>query len=288
MTINFKPRDYVHLHLHTDYSLLQSAIQLKPLAKRLNEMDMKACAITDLGNLFGAVSFYNQMKAADIHPILGYEAHLTFGSRHDRDARLEVGEKPFYHLVLLAKNLEGFNNLTYLASKAYTEGLHHKPRIDKELLSEKCGGLIALSAGGKGAINHFLRQDNYEKALANAVLFKDMFGAENFYIEIQNPHTAEERKIQDDLQTLAKSAEIPLVACSEAHYLTPEDALAHEILMCIGEGKTVNDGTRTQMNGANYYVRTAAEMWEMHGAKQPEALLNTWKCVRSNFRKAIT
>ena len=277
MSINFKSRDFVHLHLHTDYSLLQSAIQLKPLAKRLNEIEMKACAITDLGNLFGAVSFYNQMSAADIHPILGYEAHLTFGSRHDREARLEVGEKPFYQIVLLAKDLNGFNNLTYLASKAYTEGLHHRPRIDLELLAEKSAGLIALSAGAKGAVNHFLRQDNYEKALSNVVTFKEIFGADNFYIEIQNPHSAEESKIQDSLRTLAKQADVPLVACSEAHYLMPEDALAHEILMCIGEGKTINDGTRTQMNGANFYVRTADEMWEMHGEDAPEALHNTLK-----------
>ncbi len=275
MSLNFKAKDFVHLHLHTDYSLLQSAIQLKPLAGRLKELEMKACAITDLGNLFGAVSFYNQMRAADIHPILGYEAYLTFGSRHDREARLEVGERPFYHLVLLAKDLEGFSNLTFLASKAYTEGLHHKPRIDLELLAAKCGGLIALSAGGKGAVNHFLRQNDYEKALSNTVLFRDLFGAENFYIEIQSPHTAEESRVQIDLLALAEKAGVPVVACSEAHYLTPEDAPAHEILMCIGEGKTINDETRTQMNGANFYVRTAAEMWELHGAALPEALTNT-------------
>ncbi len=277
MNINFKPRDFVHLHLHTDYSLLQSAIQLKPLAKRLNEMEMKACAITDFGNLYGAISFYNQMKAAEIHPILGYEAHLVFGSRHDREARLESGERPFYNLVLLAKNLEGFNNLTYLASKAFTEGLHHKPRIDLELLAEKSGGLIALSAGGKGAIDHFLRQDNYEKALANTMLFRDIFGAENFYIEIQKPNSGDEQKVLKNLLSLAKDSDVPIVAASEAHYLTPEDALAHEILMCIGEGKTINDGTRTQMNGANFYVRTAEEMWEFFGAELPETLSNTLK-----------
>src|SRR5918997_1083511 len=115
--LEFKTQDFVHLHVHSDYSLLQSAIQLKPLAKRLQELEMKACAITDFGNLFGAISFYNTMKAAEIHPIIGYEAHLTFGSRHDREARINAGERPFYNLVLLAKNLEGYYNLAYLASK---------------------------------------------------------------------------------------------------------------------------------------------------------------------------
>lgn len=277
MNINFKPKDFVHLHLHTDYSLLQSTIQLKPLARRLNEMDMKACAITDFGNLYGAISFYNQMKAHDIHPILGYEAHLTFGSRHDREARLEAGERPFYHLVLLAKNLEGFNNLTYLASKAYTEGLYHKPRIDLELLAERSRGLIALSAGGRGALNHFLRQDERQKALSNIALFRDIFGAENFYIEIQNHDSVEERKIRKNLLELASETNTPLVAAGEAHYLTAEDALAHEILMCIGEGKTIHDGTRTQMHGPHFYVRTAEEMWEIFGEELPEALENTVK-----------
>ena len=188
---------------------------------------MKACAITDFGNLFGAISFYNTMKAHDIHPIIGYEAHLTFGSRHDREARLAGGERPFYNLVLLAKNLEGYYNLAHLASKAYTEGLYHRPRIDLEILSERSGGLIALSAGGTGAICHFLKQENCDKALENAHLLKEIFGDGNFYIEIQDHDLPEEKKIRKNLVELAKKACIPLVAANESHYLTPEDALAH-------------------------------------------------------------
>ncbi len=162
MNLNFKTKDFVHLHLHTDYSLLQSAIQLKPLAKKLNELEMKACAMTDYGNMFGAISFYNTMKSNDIHPIIGYEAFLTFGSRFDKESHVKVGEKPYYNVVLLAKDLEGYHNLVYLASKSYTEGFHHKPRIDFELLAEKSRGLIALSSGFGGGIWHFLRQDNIE------------------------------------------------------------------------------------------------------------------------------
>jgi len=277
MNLNFKSKDFVHLHMHSDYSLLQSAIQLKPLAKRLQELDMKACAITDFGNLFGAISFYNTMKAADIHPIIGYEAHLTFGSRHDREARLGAGERPFYNLVLLAKNLEGYYNLTHLASKAYTEGLYHRPRIDLEILAERSGGLIALSAGNTGAICHFLKQGNTARALENANLLKEIFGDGNFYIEIQDHDLPEEKKIRKDLVELAGKARIPLVATNEPHYLTAEDALAHEILMCIGEGKTINDSTRTVLGNPNFNLRTTEEMWEIFGAEIPEALHNTVK-----------
>ncbi|HLM59764.1 MAG TPA: DNA polymerase III subunit alpha, partial [Pyrinomonadaceae bacterium] len=277
MNINFKSRDFVHLHLHSDYSLLQSAIQLKPLARRLQELEMKACAITDFGNLFGAISFYNTMKAAEIHPIIGYEAHLTFGSRHDREARLGAGERPFYNLVLLAKNLEGYYNLAYLASKAYTEGLYHRPRIDLEILAERCDGLIGLSAGNNGAICHFLKQGDSRKALENAHLLKEILGEGNFYIEIQDHDLPEEKKIRRELVEVAKKAALPLVAANESHYLTEEDALAHEILMCIGEGKTINDSTRTVLGCSKYNLRTPAEMWETFGAEIPEALQNTLK-----------
>jgi DNA polymerase-3 subunit alpha len=275
--MNFKSKDFVHLHLHTDYSLLQSAIQLKPLAKRLKELEMKACAITDFGNMYGAIAFYNNMKAAGIHPILGYEAHFTFGSRFDREARLGAGERPYYNLVLLAKDLEGYYNLAHLASKAFTEGLYHKPRIDLEILAERSGGLIGLSSGFNGAIWHFLKQENSEKAFANAKLLEDVFGKGNFYIEIQDHDLPEERKIQKAVVELAKKAQIPLVATNEAHYLLKEDASAHEILQCIGDGKTINDGTRTVLGSPNFYVRTADEMWEIFGEDLPEAIDNTLK-----------
>ncbi len=274
--LDFKTKDFVHLHLHTDYSLLQSAIQLKPLAKKLNEMEMKACAITDYGNMYGAISFYNQMKSNGIRPILGYEAILTFGSRFDKTANLSAGERPYYHLVLLAKDLEGYQNLAFLASKAFTEGFHHKPRIDVELLAEKSKGLIGLSSGLEGAICHFLKQDNVERATANLKLFEDIFGKKNFYLEIQNHEIEEESNINKKLVEFAKKNEIPLVACNDAYYLTEDDARAHELLMCIGEGKTVNEASRTQFGSTKYYVRSAAEMWQIFG-ELPESINNTLK-----------
>ncbi len=271
----YQPKDFVHLHLHTDYSLLQSAIQLKPLTRRLEELEMKACAITDYGNMFGTISFYNSLKAVGIQPILGYEAFITFGSRHDRESRLQGVERPYYNLILLAKDLNGYHNLAYLASKAYTEGLYHKPRIDVELLRERSDGLIGLSAGFNGAIWHFLSQENPEKALENAILFEEIFGKGNFFIEIQDHGLESEKKIRRPLLELSKKSDIPLVATNDAHYLTKADARAHEILLAIGEQRTISPGTKAESE--NFYVRSAAEMWEIFGGELPETLTNTLK-----------
>ncbi len=271
----YQPKDFVHLHLHTDYSLLQSAIQLKPLTKRLEELEMKACAMTDYGNMFGAISFYNSLKAVGIQPILGYEAFVTFGSRHDRESRLQGVERPYYNLILLAKDLTGYHNLAYLASKAYTEGLYHKPRIDVELLQERSDGLIGLSAGFNGAIWHFLSQGNSEKALENAKLFEEIFGKGNFFIEIQDHGLESEKKIRRPLLELSKKSDIPLVATNDAHYLTQADARAHEILLAIGEQRTVSPSTKAESE--NFYVRSAADMWEIFGSELPEVLTNTLK-----------
>lgn len=272
---NRKTRDFVHLHLHSDYSLLESAIQLKPLSKILTELEMQACAITDYGNMYGAISFYNTMKAAGIRPILGYEAFVTFGSRFEKSAALKSGERPYYNLVLLAKDLDGYANLSFLASKAFTEGLHYKPRIDLELLATHSKGLIGISAGFKGAVWHYLQQNNFDEALNKTKLFEDIFGRGNFFLEIQDHDLPEEKKIHKDLVELSKKTDIPLVATNDAHYLTAEDARAHELLYCISEGKTVNDASRTTFKNTNYYVRSAAEMWQIFGGELSGALNKT-------------
>ncbi|HEY0427856.1 MAG TPA: DNA polymerase III subunit alpha [Pyrinomonadaceae bacterium] len=275
MKLDFKPKDFVHLHLHTDYSLLQSAIQLKPLAKRLKEMDMKACAATDFGNMYGAISFYNTMKAEEIHPIIGYEAFLTFESRFDKELHVKAGERPYYNLVILATDMDGYYNLAYLASKAFTEGFHYKPRIDLEILQQKSKGLIALSSGFNGPIWHFLKHDNEQRALENAKLMEDVFGKGNFFIEIQDHSLDEEKKIQKDIINFSKKNDIPIVATNDAYYLNQDDARAHELLLAIGEGKTVNDSTRTILGSPNFHVRSAEEMWRIFGRELPEALHNT-------------
>ena len=268
-------KDFVHLHLHTDFSLLQAAIKLKPLAKQLNAFDMKACAITDYGNMFGAISFYNTMKANDIHPILGYEAILTLGDRHDKSTALSAGERPYYHLVLLAKDFEGYLNLSYMASRAYTEGFLHKPRIDLDLLSKRSKGLIGLSAGLKGTVGHFLHQGNFDRALENTKTLEDIFGEDNFFLEVSEHGLEEEKKIRNSLLELSDKSGVPIVATNDAHYLTKEDARAHEVLMCIGDGKTINDSTRTVLGGDQFYLRSSEEMWGIFGNELPDALNRT-------------
>ena len=272
----FGKKDFVHLHLHSDYSLLQSTIQLKPLATRLNEIGQKACAVTDYGNMFGAVSFFNVMADNGLMPIVGYEAFVKFGSRFDRSTVVEAGEKSYYNLILLARNLEGYQNLIHLASKAYTEGFYYKPRIDIELLSQKSSGLIGLSGGVDGAVGHFLAYGNEEKALANAKTLEDILGAGNFFLEIQDQTGDQGQKLVKETVELSKQSGIPLVATNDVHYLNKEDARAHQVLIAIGEGRTVSDNS-LDTSGAIRYLRTAEEMWDIFGSELPESLTNTVK-----------
>src|ERR1044071_6522675 len=171
-------RQFVHLHLHTDYSLLDGAIQIKPLSKRVEELKMPACAMTDHGNMYGAISFYNAMRSRGIKPIIGCETYITRGSRKERAASAP-GEKANFHLILLAKDLEGYQNLVRLTSKAYTEGFYHKPRIDKELLAEHSKGLIALSACMSGMPSAMLARECFEDAASAAVDFQEIMGRGN-------------------------------------------------------------------------------------------------------------
>lgn len=274
-TIYHKSKDFVHLHLHTNYSLLRSAIQLKPLAKRLNELEMRACAITDYGNMFGAISFYSTMRANGIIPIIGYEANVIFKSRFEKSVSLSLGENPYYHLVLLARNYEGYLNLCYMASKAYTEGFHHKPRVDLELLSKKSSGLIGLSSGLKGVIGHNLAQENFNKALEKAKLFEDILGSGNFFLEIQDHGLEEEQKLRKSLIELSKKSLIPVVATNDVHYLNRSDSKAQEMLLCISEGKTIEDSTRERFGSDTFYLRSAEEMWEIFGNELPDSLTKT-------------
>src|ERR1044072_7782440 len=268
-------RDFVHLHLHTDFSLLQASTQIKKLAPCLTELGMTACAITDQGNMYGAISFYNTMKANGIHPILGYEAYLTYGNMREKAQPLRAGERPYYQLVLLAESLEGYYNLAYLASKAFTEGLHYKPRIDLAILAQHSKGLIALSGGLNGVLGHYLALGNYDEARSKAAEFQEIFGKDNFFIEVQDHGLTEEKEFNQHLVKLSKDTGASLVAANESFYLTREDARAHELLLCIGEGKTVNDPTRTQLGNNNFYVRSPEEMWKVFGKELPDALTRT-------------
>ena len=273
-SLKFREKDFVHLHLHSDYSLLQSAIQLKPLAKRLRDVGMQACAITDYGNMYGAVSFYNTMKDAGVRPIVGYEAFLATGSHLSHETVSHGSERPYYNLVLLAKDIEGYHNLVKLSSKAFTEGFHIKPRIDRDLLAQHSKGLIALSGGFSGAVMHHLRYGDVASATKFAGELSEIMGERAFYLEIQDHGNSDEAKVSEALVLLSRSLSIPLVATNDAHYLTQEDARAQEILLCIGEGRMYSESRHT-LPEPQYYVKSAEEMWAIFGNELPEALNNS-------------
>jgi DNA polymerase III subunit alpha len=270
-----KEKKFVHLHLHTDYSLLDGAIQIKPLAQRAAELGMSACAMTDHGNMFGAISFYNAMKAQGVKPIIGCEVYIARRSRKDRAGAAAPGEKANFHLILLAKDLEGYRNLVRLTSRAYTEGFYYKPRIDRDLLAEHSKGLIALSACMSGMPSAMLARDCFEDAVSAAVDFQEIMGQGNYFLEIQEHGLDAQKRIRKPLVELSKRTGIPLVATNDAHYLTPQDAVAHDVLLCIGSGKTVNDPNRLRYGSPNFYVRSPEEMWAIFGKEIPETLTRT-------------
>ena len=266
---------FVHLHLHTDYSLLDGAIQIKPLAERTEKLGMKACAMTDHGNMYGAISFYNTMKAKGIKPIIGCETYIAATNRHDRSARNIGGEKANFHLILLAKDYEGYRNLSRLTSKAFTEGFYYKPRIDKDLLAQHSKGLIALSSCMSGVPSALLAQDRFDEAAAQALEFEQIMGKGNYFLEIQEHGLEPQARIRKPLVELSARTGIPLVATNDAHYLMPDDARAHDVLLCIGSGKSVSDQNRLKYGTPNFYVRSPEEMWSIFGGELPEVLRRT-------------
>ncbi len=272
----FAKNDFVHLHLHSNYSLLQSTIQLKPLIERLSELDMKACALTDHGNLYGAVSFYNTLNPKGIKPVIGYEAYVAAGSRFDRSLALKAGEKPYYRLVLLASDLVGYRNLTYLASMAFTEGYLHRPRIDMELLAERSSGLIALSSGPDEQIGHYLAADDRPKAEEAAKKLEDIFGKGRFFLEIQDHERRSAIDATKKIIDLAKYIDIPLVATNDVQYMHRDDVRAQQALIALADGRTLAE-SGTMDSDSCRYLRSAAEMWDIFGGELPEALTNTVK-----------
>ena len=232
--------------------------------------------MTDYGNMYGAISFYKTMKSNGIKPIIGYEAFVASGNRFERTSSLASGEKPYYNLVLLARDFHGYQNLVLLASKAFTEGLfQNKPRIDLELVAEHAEGLIALSAGINGSIAHYLKSGAIDRARSAASTFRRIFGADGFYVEISDHGIQEETELTSASVDLARELGIPIVATNDVHYLSEDDARAHEVLLCIGDGRTLNDPGRSTLPSSKYYLRTAEEMWSLFGPKYPDALQNT-------------
>ncbi len=235
---------------------------------------MPACAMTDHGNMFGAISFYNSMKSHGVKPIIGCETYITRGNRSDRSAGAP-GEKANFHLILLAKDLEGYRNLVRLTSRAYTEGFYHKPRIDKELLAEHSKGIIALSACLSGIPSAMLAREKFDEAAAAAIEFEEILGKGNYFLEIQEHGLEAQDRIRKPLVELSRRTGVPMVATNDAHYLRSDDALAHDVLLCIGSGKTVKETNRLRYPTPNFYVRSAEEMWRIFGSELPDALTRT-------------
>ncbi len=264
--------DFVPLHLHTEYSLLDGAIRIKELVARAREFNLAAVAMTDHGNLFGAVEFYKQVKKAGIKPIIGCEVYVAPSSRLDRGG--SENEEASFHLILLARDNEGYRNLVTLVTKAYLEGFYYKPRIDMDLLEQYSGGLIGLSACLKGEIAYCLQRGLDERARERALRFKHILGPENFYIEIQENGLAEQKEANVKLIALARELHIGIVATNDCHYLRREDAKAHEVLLCIQTGKTLKDENRMRFSTDEFYFKSPEEMKEAFSAI-PEAVQNT-------------
>lgn len=244
---------FVHLHVHTEYSLLDGANRVVPLVEKAKEMGMDSIAITDHGVMYGVIDFYKACKKAGIKPILGCEVYTAARSRFDRDARLDADQG---HLVLLAKNNTGYKNLMKLVSTAFIDGFYYKPRVDFPLLQEHHEGLIALSACLAGDIPRALAEHRYDSAKELALRFQSIFGQGNFYLELQQNGIEEQMLVNQQLMKLSRETGIPLVATNDVHYLNKEDARAQEILICIQTAKTIEDEDRMQFSTDELYLKS--------------------------------
>ncbi len=263
---------FIHLHLHSQYSLLDGAIRFGPLFEKLAKHGVNTVALTDHGNMFGAYDFYRQAKAYGIHPVIGCEVYVAPENRFKK--RAESRKDTSHHLVLLARNNTGYQNLARLVSLAYLEGFYYKPRIDHELLKRYHEGLVALSACLKGEIPSLILSKNVDEALHRIRFYRDLFGEENFYLEIQSNGIPEQNQVNAFLKQLSRDEGIPLAATNDCHYLNREDAPAHEVLLCLQTGKTLHDKARMKFQTDEFYVKSPEEMARVF-SDVPEALENT-------------
>ena len=264
--------DFVHLHVHTQFSLLDGTIRLEDLFAKAREYDMPAVAMTDHGNIFGAIDFYQQGLKQGVKPIVGCELYVAPKGRRDRTAA-GIGESS-RHLVVLAKDLQGYKNLMQLSSRAYLEGFYYRPRVDYELLRTYSDGLIATSACLNGEVAAHLVRGNWEGALQAAALYRDIFGEGNYYLEIMENGLPEQKVANEGLIRISRQLSIPLVATNDCHYLRADDAQAHEVLLCIQTGKNLDDKDRMRFETTHFYFRSPDEMKRLF-AYCPESIENT-------------
>ena len=265
---------FVHLHVHTEYSLLDGSNKIKEYVARVKELGMNSAAITDHGVMFGVIDFYRAAKAAGINPILGCEVYVAPGSRFEKNAG--ANEDRYYHLVLLAENQKGYENLTKIVSKGFVEGYYYKPRVDMELLEQFHEGIIALSACLAGEIQKNLQRGMYEEAKAAAFRYEKIFGKGNFFLELQDHGLQEQANVNQQLLRLAQETGIELVATNDVHYTYAEDEKPHDILLCIQTGKKLADEDRMRYTGGQYYVKSEEEMKKLFPYAQ-QAIENTQK-----------
>ena len=265
---------FAHLHVHTEYSLLDGSNKIKEYVNRVKELGMTAAAITDHGVMFGVIDFYKAAKAAGINPILGCEVYVAPGSRFDRE--LTHGDDRYYHLVLLAENNQGYQNLMKIVSKGFVEGYYYKPRVDMEVLEEYHEGIIALSACLAGEVQRYLVRGLYEEAKQVALRYEGIFGKGNYFLELQDHGIPDQKTVNAGLMRLSQELGIELVATNDVHYTYAEDWEAHDILLCIQTGKKLSDENRMRYEGGQYYVKSEDEMRELFPYAL-QALENTQK-----------
>ncbi|MCL2576807.1 MAG: DNA polymerase III subunit alpha [Defluviitaleaceae bacterium] len=266
-------KPFVHLHVHTEYSLLDGSAKIKELTSRAKEMEMNAIAITDHGVMYGVIDFYKAAKASGIKPVLGCEVYVAPTGRKVRE---KSDEGNYHHLVLLAENLEGYHNLIKLVSIGFTEGFYYKPRIDVEILREHSRGLIALSGCLNGVVASVLMSHGYDAGKERALLYSEIFGEGNFFLEIQENGIDEQNKVNQLLMRMSNETGLPLVATNDIHYIEKSDSKPHDVLLCIQTGKTVLDEKRMSMSTDEFYLKSPEEMYEQF-SYSPAALENTQK-----------
>ena len=265
---------FVHLHTHTEYSLLDGSNKIKEYVARVKELGMTAAAITDHGAMFGVIDFYRAARAEGIKPILGCEVYVAPNSRFDKETG--GGDDRYYHLVLLAENNQGYANLMKIVSRGYVEGFYYKPRVDKEVLQEFHEGIIALSACLAGEVPRYIQKGLYDEAKKSALSYQEIFGKENYFLELQDHGIPEQQTVNEALLRMSRELEIPLVATNDCHYTYAQDVKPHDILLCIQTGKKLADEDRMRYEGGQYYVKSPEEMETLFPYAK-EALENTGK-----------
>ncbi len=268
---------FTHLHVHTEYSLLDGSCKIKELAARAKELGMDSLAITDHGAMYGVIDFYRAAKEVGIKPIIGCEVYVSPGSRFDRETA--SGEDRYYHLVLLAENDQGYHNLMKIVSKGYVEGFYYKPRVDYEVLETFHEGVIALSACLAGEVQRYLGRGMYEEACRSALHYETIFGKGNFFLELQDHGIPMQKTVNQGLLRMSRELGIDLVATNDIHYILAEDAVPHDILLCIQTGKRVMDENRMRYEGGQYYCKSEEEMRALFPYAQ-EAIDNTHKIAQ--------